>query len=297
MVLDHLVVQQLGQETEEGEVDNLILFGAEEIAKSNPDDTSTDRVWTKELINELIDGAEKEAEEQAKEMAARESAVETREGSENSGGDAAEKRGFSFARVWETKTHTFQDPEDTDVNEPEPFADDETWAKFLDAAEKERQVEEAIVLTDRKRKAAAKALSYNERILSLSDEDEDSDKKKRKKDKGKGKAIVDDEDFVASLVEPSDSDSEVDAQFDSVLDGPSALVRDSRGPSNVDPTGHKLSKAERHALKRRQEALRATVLGTGMVNAAAGPVIVGPSNAEPHPLIEPEPRAGRLPIL
>jgi len=40
MVLDHLVVQQLGKENEEGDIDNMLLHGAAALYNTNADGTA-----------------------------------------------------------------------------------------------------------------------------------------------------------------------------------------------------------------------------------------------------------------
>lgn len=258
MVLDHLVVQQMGKETEEGEVDNLILYGVQEIRKEEAMDETAQK-WTQQKIEDLIDGAEKEAEDMAKaEAEAEKAAEEAGEGGE--GGEKPKKpgetMGFSFARVWETKDSGLKDVEEGD---DDVELDDNMWAAFVaerEAAEAERQkAQEAEA--GRRRRAAKLAINY-----SLFDE---SPRKAKKKDKGKGKkaALVDsdggeimypdaggddasDTDYVAPTGPPSDDEDEFDLLPDNTDDLSYELERHYAGIVNGAPH---LTKSEKRALR------------------------------------------------
>lgn len=252
MVLDHLVVQQMGKETEEGEVDNLILYGVQEIRKEEAlDDTATK--WTQQKIEDLIDGAEKEAEEMAKAEA--EADKEAEDGGEKTK-KPGETMGFSFARVWETKDSGLKDVEEGD---DDVELDDNMWAAFVaerEAAEAERQkAQEAEA--GRRRRAAKLAINY-----SLFDE---SPRKRKQKKVKKGGSLVafdgddvvevggetgadndSDTDYVAPTGPPSDEEDEFDLLPDNTDDLSYELERHYAGIVNGAPH---LTKAEKRALR------------------------------------------------
>lgn len=257
MVLDHLVVQQMGKETEEGEVDNLILYGVQEIRKEEAADDTAQK-WTQQKIEDLIDGAEKEAEEMAK----AEAEAETADAEAGDSGDKPKKpgesMGFSFARVWETKDKGLKEVEDGDEDVE---LDDNMWAQFVaerEAAEAERQkAQEAEA--GRRRRAAKLAINY-----SLFDE---SPKKGKKGKKGKksdphvteadlddyvdvadhGGDNASDTDYVAPTGPPSDDEEdEYDLLPDNTDDLSYELEQHYAGIVNGAPH---LTKAEKRALR------------------------------------------------
>lgn len=269
MVLDHLIVQQMGKETDENQVDSLILYGAEEIAKSNPDDTSADRVWTPELIDELIDGAEKEAEEQAKELEAHYAAEDAAAAADEEAGVQRHDNGFSFARIWETKAPLRGDTTPLD-DEPEPFANDDTWQAFLEQAEKEKQKDE---VTSGPRMRAAKMRKGITYVLD--DEQASSPKSGRK---GKGKKKGDDTEDFTGVDDESESEDEF---FDAVPENTDLELTAAKHTGMTDAPS-KMSGKERKALKKQaliaagQTAAKAAdVAVQNRLDAAAAP---GPAN-------------------
>ncbi|CAK9780505.1 hypothetical protein CC85DRAFT_256762 [Cutaneotrichosporon oleaginosum] len=202
LVLDHLVVQQLGKDREEGEYENLILYGAEDITKID-EDASDMRVWTSKMIDDLIDDAEKEAEEAAKAQEEADAAKAVPVAAD----EASKARGFSFAKIWETKAKEVAAPV-LDEPEEEPDFDEHGWLQFLQQVEatEAAQREQARAVAGRLR--ALKKIKYN---LERTDFGDTSPEKQKKKGKGKEKmqtAVDDtdgDDDFVP-LPELSDED-------------------------------------------------------------------------------------------
>lgn len=248
MVLDHLVVQQMGKETEEGEVDNLILYGVQEIRKEE-DAEDTAQKWTKQKIEDLLDGAEQEAEEIAKAEAEADAAAKD---SGDKPKKPGETLGFSFARVWETKDKGLKEVEDDDEDVE---LDDNMWAQFVaerEAAEAERQkAQEAEA--GRRRRAAKLAINY-----SLFEESPKKGKKGKKgKKTGGSPAPVEPEsrsgyassdgDYVAPTGPPSDDEED---EFDLLPDNTDDLSYEleKHYAGIVNGTPH-LTKAEKRALR------------------------------------------------
>jgi chromodomain-helicase-DNA-binding protein 4 len=66
MVLDHLVVQNLGKDNEEEDVSSMLLAGAKALYETNADGISaSDISYTPKQVEEMIDKVEKQAEKEA----------------------------------------------------------------------------------------------------------------------------------------------------------------------------------------------------------------------------------------
>lgn len=189
-------MQQLGKEREEGDNENLILYGAEDIAKID-EDASDMRIWTPKMIDDLIDDAEKEADEMVK---AQKDVDEAKLGaSQAEEEDASKKRGFSFAKIWETKAkEVAKEALDGDgaSPEPEPDFDEHGWVQFLEQAE----------ATEAAQREAARAVAGRLRALKknvkYTTDRDDVDRKKKNRSKGK--------ELSQATVEERDSDDDVD---------------------------------------------------------------------------------------
>ncbi|KAL1413161.1 hypothetical protein Q8F55_000910 [Vanrija albida] len=264
LVLDHLVVQKMGQETEEGELDDLLLYGAEAISKA--DETTQDRIWTTQKVEELIDGAEKEAEEEAKRLDEREKEKE-REAAKGKSG-TKETMGFSFAKVWETNEGQRRDAVDQeDSEEPQDF-DENSWLTFVENADKEleRQRQEALEAQMSKGRLRRKTQPKSYVI------DDEPDTPKKKGRKGKGKEATPDNDFVAP-VQDSDSEDEVsdEIDFSDLNEG----TRNSLGGMLAGKLSgkQKLTKHERELLRAHQQGKK---LAASMANEPAATATAGP---------------------
>lgn len=267
LVLDHLVVQKMGQETEEGELDDLLLYGAEAISKA--DDAAQDRVWTTQKVEELIDGAEKEAVEEAKRLEEREKEKE-REKAEGKTG-TKEAMGFSFAKVWETNEGKLRDEADqNDSEEPQDF-DQNSWLAFIENADKElerQQAEELAAQTSKGRlRRKTQPKSY------VIDDEPDTPKKGRPKGKGKAKDDNSDNEFVAPT-QDEESEDEVSDEIDF-----SDLNYDERRSLGGVLAGklagkQKLTKHEKELLRAHKQGRRLAAQQAMAADGIAGP---GPS--------------------
>ncbi|WWC88549.1 uncharacterized protein L201_003460 [Kwoniella dendrophila CBS 6074] len=201
MVLDHLVVQQMGKESEEGDVDDLLLRGAEAVYSNDGVINAADIVYNSKNVDELIDKVEADAAEEARRLDERNKAIE--EGTLDPNQNKTNQQ-FGFAKIWEADQNQL-----LNIAEEENEVDDEdrravNWESIIDQMEKEKQEKLQKMMnttTKHKRKAATIAnasTTANDNTIeqwyfSGSDENDvnDSpDKKKKKKYKGKRKSIL-----------------------------------------------------------------------------------------------------------
>ncbi|KAL7423071.1 hypothetical protein Q5752_002370 [Cryptotrichosporon argae] len=295
MVLDHLVVQQMGKDTEEGEIDNLLLHGVE--ALNRPDSETTVRNYTSRDIDDLIDSAEQQADAEAKALAEREKAAEAGDGDGSAEPKNTESMNFSFAKVWESRKGGLQDVPD-DEPEQDAEAQENAWQRMLGEAEREREAERARRLAQQKAEERIRRATRaaEKRYYDTLDE---SPKGKDKKGKGKSKAErksageTSDTEFVAPVDAGEDSDTGSEGSAHDVSD----LLQDDRpnAVSGLAAGKQKLTKAEKRRLKEATEEKRkallarqangvatngATVPAPLAANGAAGPSSAGPSRSQ-----------------
>jgi len=158
MVLDHLVVQQMDKENEEGDIDSMLLHGAAALYDTNEDGTAASDIrYTSKDVDDLIDKVEADAEAEAK-------AIEERDQRKDestdapSGADGASKpkesMSFAFAKIWEADTKRLQEVAG-DEEDKEEEDDLNAWQMVLDRVEKARQKADLIETGQRARRQAA----------------------------------------------------------------------------------------------------------------------------------------------
>jgi hypothetical protein len=272
LVLDHLVVQQLGKEREEGEYENLILFGAEDITKID-EDASDMRVWTPKMIDDLIDDAEKEAEEAAREQEKADAAKAASQEEEEE--DASKTRGFSFAKIWETKAKEVAEAADAAEPDDEPDFDEHGWVQFLQQAE----------ATEAAQREAARAVAGRLRALKKIKYTMVDTTPEKKNKKGKGKDIAQSQ-STANDRDDADGEFVPGPDFDVISDDDEDMPT-SGAPSDLEDLSleqrtviggmaagkRKLTQHERallqkwHSLdeKKRAEALSAAIASNSLV--------------------------------
>ncbi|ORY25945.1 hypothetical protein BCR39DRAFT_542680 [Naematelia encephala] len=214
MVLDHLVVQQLGKENEEGEIDNILLHGAASLYASDQNGISASDIrYTADDVEELIDKVEKDAETEAL-------AMEEREKTHENGGDEAAKpketMSFGFAKVWESDQKRIQEAEqEEEEDRPEDMLN--AWQLVMDNAvrERARRLAEETEAARVRRVRKAAAVSYKVDAGAISDEVSPTKKKsgnlpKKKKKKSGSKSSDAGEASFAANPKASDTD---DADF------------------------------------------------------------------------------------
>ncbi|EIW67685.1 hypothetical protein TREMEDRAFT_64279 [Tremella mesenterica DSM 1558] len=260
MVLDHLVVQQMGKETEEGDIDSILLHGAKALYNTDANGVApSDIQYNSKNVDELIDKLETEAATEAKAMEEREAAVARGEVEDKE--KAKESMAFGFAKIWEAdKDQVAEVPDD----EEEPLEEmEDAWRLVMDGAQREKERQEAIEAEGRARRRKAAAPQYKV-DPQFSDDSPQTKKKKDKGKKAKGKAVPssDDAEFVTPADAESESDDETVASFNeriADLLGEDGDKKSKRGPH--DP----VKAAE--AAARLQAA--AAVLASRGVNIAA----------------------------
>ncbi|WVW84852.1 hypothetical protein I302_106887 [Kwoniella bestiolae CBS 10118] len=234
MVLDHLVVQQMGKESEEGDIDDLLLRGVEAVYSNQGGMNIPDIVYNSKNVDELIDKVEADAEAEAKEMEEREKAIA--DGTVESSKIKSNQQ-FGFAKIWEADQNQLQNI--ADENQDDGDGREINWEYIIDAMEKERQEKLQQMMKDQTKKKRKAATNVNNVDLSfLSDGDTPTKNNKHKKGKGKGKGILDgssDYDGKGSNAESEDSEYNEfpDSNMPSELRGLGLDQILGRGESNI----------------------------------------------------------------
>ncbi|KAG9121858.1 hypothetical protein FRC07_002007, partial [Ceratobasidium sp. 392] len=156
LVLDHLIVQKLGDEDEMNDIQGLLTFGAKALFE-NPGESASDIKYTDHDVEQLITRAETEKVEEKK--------------------SAESGMKFDFAQVWDRAKGTTTDIPDNDQNDG---ADDDFWAGVIKRAAEEKAQKRAQELTGRGARKRA-ITNYNETDFLL----ESSPEKKSKGQKAK----------------------------------------------------------------------------------------------------------------
>lgn len=145
MVLDHLVVQSIDTEHEEGDIDSILLHGAAALYEKEVDGVApSDVVYNSKNVDEMIDRVEKEADEVAARLAEKErleaEAVARGEKIEAS----KETKSFGFAKIWEAEQNGLAEVAEED-EELALEQDEEGIMGVMEhvAAERERRMAEA----------------------------------------------------------------------------------------------------------------------------------------------------------
>ncbi|KAG8699310.1 hypothetical protein FRC08_005380 [Ceratobasidium sp. 394] len=125
LVLDHLIVQKLGDEDEMDDIQGLLTFGAKALFE-NPGESASDIKYTDHDIEQLITRAETEKVEEKK---------STESGMK-----------FDFAQVWDRAKGTTTDIPEGDQD---TGADDDFWASVIKRAAEEKAQKRAQELTGR----------------------------------------------------------------------------------------------------------------------------------------------------
>ncbi|CAE6385985.1 unnamed protein product [Rhizoctonia solani] len=213
LVLDHLIVQKLGDEDEMEDIQGILMFGAKALFE-NPGESASDIKYTEKDVEDLIIRAETEK-------------IEEKQNGEGSG------MKFDFAQVWNRQGSNTEVGQDTQ----EVAADDDFWADVIKRAAEEKEKKRAQVLMGRGARKRGVA-NYRE------GEVEDSPERKPKEQAPKPNGDDEEEDKEFKPVgEESSSESDIGSDrmpssddYPYVLPGndhPSALV-----PSNIPAIPH-----------------------------------------------------------
>ncbi|KAH7344948.1 SNF2 family N-terminal domain-containing protein [Rhizoctonia solani] len=158
LVLDHLIVQKLGDEDEMEDIQGILMFGAKALFE-NPGESASDIKYTEKDVEELIIRAETEKIEEKQ--------------NEGSG------MKFDFAQVWNRQGANTEVGANQDIG-----ADDDFWAGVIKRAEEEKEKKRAQVLMGRGARRRAIA-NYKEGDIEDSPE---------RKPNGQGSMAIDDGD-------------------------------------------------------------------------------------------------------
>lgn len=210
MVLDHLVVQQMGKDSEEGEIDSMLLHGAAALYESNEDGIAASGIrYTAQDVENLIERVQQDAEVEAIAMEKRDKAkvdrvTEPEEGEEAGAAKAKETMSFGFAKIWEHDQSRLQEVDENEAVNAEEM--DNAWKVIMENAKKAQAARDAGALVGRRRLAASK-VKYG-LDASLSD---GSPHKANKKGKKKRKSDAIDSSDADFQVRESESESESDS--------------------------------------------------------------------------------------
>jgi chromodomain-helicase-DNA-binding protein 4 len=197
-VLDHLIVQSMKEEHEEGEIDDMILHGAKALYEADAEGRSaTDIIYNSKNVDELIDRMEREANEEAKAMEEGEEDKVRRlaSGEEAMEGQTKVKEGmsFGFAKIWEAGENGLAEvPEEEEGPQgEEKDVEDQTtaWEAVMlnaRAAEAKRKADEEEARQQRLRRQ--NQVHQYQPDGMLSDDSPQTKEIKKAKRKGKGKA-------------------------------------------------------------------------------------------------------------
>ncbi|ODO05130.1 hypothetical protein L198_01818 [Cryptococcus wingfieldii CBS 7118] len=183
MVLDHLVVQQLGKEPDENDYEDLFVKNVAGMY-GNGGINIPDINYTSARVDELIEKVEADAEAEAQLMAEKHRKVDD---GEIEAGVSKGGAQFAFAKIWEAEGDAIKEDEITDKNDAgEIDAEDEMdWESLMATIEKERVEKAARELEDGRLRRKQKA---QEGIYRIFDEEDTPQKpnKKRRQSKGQG---------------------------------------------------------------------------------------------------------------
>ena len=260
MVLDHLVVQQMGKENEEGEIDNMLLHGAAALYDTTNEEgiSASDIRYTSKDVDELIDKVEADADIEAKALKEKNEAFANGEAGQEMQEVAKPKESmsFGFAKIWEADQNRLQEISD-DVDER--AEDTEAWQLVMENAERERLA--ALMMTGAngqrsKRQAVLVKLRYGP----------DGPRKTKNKTKGKKRKTAAESSDTEFALAADGGGSESDSTMSPGVDGSDDLFDHEGNPTVRGLAAGKkgLNKKEFKALQAvRQAAAKAVLDASG----------------------------------
>lgn len=277
MVLDHLVVQSIDVEHEEGDLDSVLLHGTAALYEKEVDGVSaSDVVYNSKNVDEMIDRVEKEAEDMAEAMAEKdrlEAEAEAR--GEVVAGQSKEAKSFGFAKIWEADQNGLKE-----VDEDDEGPDDGEIHRIIAQAHQDRlrrEKEEAEKNGIRYRQAKAGMSNQPDLGAYLSDgeggndasQTKDGKKGKKAGMRKKGEQSSDDEFAPVNIDSDSDASDDLQGEAEAFIgeDGMPHLVGEvslssaTRGLAAPGPMPVKKRKYNKHGLNG----------NGGGTNAEAGP--------------------------
>lgn len=180
MVLDHLVVQQMGKETEENDFEDLFLKGAEGIYSGQGGINIPDINYNSKNVDELIDRVEADAEAEAKAMAERERQTENGVAKQIKSKQGAQ---FQFSRIWEADKNEVIHDEVQETMKDDEEEENVDWEQLMVTIQAERQLR---LQKEMEESRTRRKLKSKEGVYKV-DDDFEVNEKKRRKNKGKSK--------------------------------------------------------------------------------------------------------------
>ncbi|OXC66753.1 hypothetical protein AYX13_04623 [Cryptococcus neoformans] len=180
MVLDHLVVQQMGKETEENDFEDLFLKGAEGIYSGQGGINIPDINYNSKNVDELIDRVEADAEAEAKAMAERERQTENGVATQIKSKQGAQ---FQFSRIWEADKNEMIHDEVQETMKDDEEEENVDWEQLMVTIQAERQLR----LQQEKEESRTRRKLKSKKGVYKVDDDFEVNEKKRRKNKGKSK--------------------------------------------------------------------------------------------------------------
>ncbi|WVO18117.1 hypothetical protein L204_105819 [Cryptococcus depauperatus] len=235
MVLDHLVVQQMGKESsEDHDFEDLFIKGVEGIYSGQGGINVPDINYNSKNVAELIDKVEKDAEEEERKMKERKEAIARGELEFQENKQAAQ---FGFAKIWEADQNQLQTSQ---IEEEKDEEEDVDWDQLMASIQAER---EARQLRDLQEGRARRKANHTQINYRLDDDDPipgvniTPKKGKSKLSKNKSKNKVDkassDTEYVNEILSGEDDDKD-DAGLPEVPDeGLSDLLPTIMNQKNV----------------------------------------------------------------
>lgn len=180
MVLDHLVVQQMGKKTEENDFEDLFLKGAEGIYSGQGGINISDINYNSKNVDELIDRVEADAEAEAKAMAERERQTENGVAKQIKSKQGAQ---FQFSRIWEADKNEVIHDEVQETMKDDEEEENVDWEQLMVTIQAERQLR---LQKEMEESRTRRKLKSKKGVYKV-DDDFEVNEKKRRKNKGKSK--------------------------------------------------------------------------------------------------------------
>jgi hypothetical protein len=256
MVLDHLVVQNLGKDNEEEDVSSMLLAGAKALYETNADGISaSDISYTPKQVEEMIDKVEKQAEKEAvlyQQKWDKDDAMTEDERLAALNTKGSETMNFAFAKIWEMDKGELEEVDGGEDMEDEM---DDNWMTVFENAEKERARKEEEEIQNKKERR--KRIDYG--FDDTPKKKHGKSKTNKSKDRSRETSIIrqyqsSDSEFHIGTGEVSADDS---TDLEVLPEAMSDLTNDPKTSLPHDGTMKKkkseLSKMERRALRKRLE--------------------------------------------
>lgn len=180
MVLDHLVVQQMGKETEENDFEDLFLKGVEGMYSGQGSINIPDINYNSKNVDELIDRVEADAEAEAKAITERK-----RESENGVVKQIKSKQGvqFQFSKIWEAGQNELVHDEVQETVKDDEEEEDVDWEQLMVTVQAERQLRLQKEMGESRMRRKVKPKEGIYRI----DDDFEVNEKKRRRSKGRGR--------------------------------------------------------------------------------------------------------------